>query len=394
MLLVLLLLCLLAQCAGEGRFPIVFVYTVMPSKCAAGLPEYIRISLEQSIFTQSDCDVILLANIGECSQISDTIRDIKGLTVVDSTALASERTKSFLKASGGIFVKDQYNDLWVTSASRFFALEDMMLARGYSELLHAEADNMLYGPLTAVLPVLRAHYPLAVNPLTVAKSYFTASVFWVSSQSRLVEFNDFLIALSTNGNGAFDAYLDWLRPHGARRGGLRPDARGMGVPQWMVNEMTMLAFYHNQHPAVLGLLPSVPPFPFPTNRHIPDLNKYSPTGSDILSATGMAVWDPGSWGQFIGGTFGESGKDKGFTDGSHIGGLAMRFSQCKPYFSCGNFTEYAYVPDAPRSRAERCYSLPFIDCGEGHPPTPLWNLHVHSKHTAEFRSELCACNKH
>jgi hypothetical protein len=38
----------------------------------------------------------------------------------------------------------------------------------------------------------------------------------------------------------------------------------------------------------------------------------------------------------------------------------------------------------------RCYKSPFVRCGKQW--TPLWNLHVHSKHTWDFRSELCDCH--
>ena len=41
------------------RLPIVYVYTVVPRVCSQGLPNYIKMSLEQAIFSQPDCDVLL-----------------------------------------------------------------------------------------------------------------------------------------------------------------------------------------------------------------------------------------------------------------------------------------------------------------------------------------------
>lgn len=42
----------------KRRLPIVYVYTVVPRVCQQGLPLYIKVSLEQAIMSQPDCDVI------------------------------------------------------------------------------------------------------------------------------------------------------------------------------------------------------------------------------------------------------------------------------------------------------------------------------------------------
>jgi hypothetical protein len=49
------------KAANDGiyRLPIVYVYTVVPRVCSQGLPNYIKMSLEQAIFSQPDCDVLL-----------------------------------------------------------------------------------------------------------------------------------------------------------------------------------------------------------------------------------------------------------------------------------------------------------------------------------------------
>jgi hypothetical protein len=38
---------------------------------------------------------------------------------------------------------------------RFFQLEDFMIKLNYQELIHVEADNMIYGQMTELLPTLR-----------------------------------------------------------------------------------------------------------------------------------------------------------------------------------------------------------------------------------------------
>lgn len=39
----------------------------------------------------------------------------------------------------------------------------------------------------------------------------------------------------------------------------------------------------------------------------------------------------------------------------------------------------------------QCFTAPFIRCNEKDPYTPIWNLHIHSKHTHVFKSETCDC---
>ena len=39
----------------------------------------------------------------------------------------------------------------------------------------------------------------------------------------------------------------------------------------------------------------------------------------------------------------------------------------------------------------QCYTAPFVRCGDSPIWTPLWNLHVHSKHTQDYKSVACPC---
>jgi hypothetical protein len=47
---------------NSSRLPVVFVYTVVPKQCLKGLPVYIKTALQQALFTQPDCDVLLVSN--------------------------------------------------------------------------------------------------------------------------------------------------------------------------------------------------------------------------------------------------------------------------------------------------------------------------------------------
>jgi hypothetical protein len=63
---------------------------------------------------------------------------------------------------------------------------------------------------------------------------------------------------------------------------------------------------------------------------------------------------------------------------------------------CGNHTvsPYGFTADQQAGGAALhtiCYTAPFVRCGEESPWTPLWNLHVHSKHTIDYKSQPCDC---
>jgi hypothetical protein len=413
--------------AYTGKLPVVYVYTVVPAICPYGLPSYIRTAIEQGIFTQPDCDVILVSNFDECTTLRDSVKDIPGLVLIDSGAIVSNRTLQYRNLSANMFQTDGGGELWMTSALRFFILEDLMLAHRYSELVHVEADNMIYGKLTSLLPVLRTGYKgMAATPLNANKSFITASVMWISSLKTLLDFNDFLLDLGGNVDQRWKKYLAWLRPYACcKPGGVDADANGNGIKPFAINEMSMLGYYHDINPQGFKIFPVVPAHSYNLNKYVVNMSLFGPHGEEVGPPTGHGIWDPNSWGQLIGGTATKKGRDKGFTDGSHIAGQAIRMNQCVLQMLCGNQTvsPYAEAPavvgsdgtpvsavvmkpgvETGLSAADRvavqwwrehqethCYTAPFARCSDAAPWTPLWNLHVHSKHTADYRSKRCDC---
>ena len=100
-----------------------------------------------------------------------------------------------------------------TSALRFFYLEDLMIEYNFREIIHIEADNMLYGKMTNMLDILRKDYVgIAATPLTARKTFITASVFWVANLRSLRHFNDYLYGLGSNTTGQWSEYAFFHRP--------------------------------------------------------------------------------------------------------------------------------------------------------------------------------------
>jgi hypothetical protein len=407
-----------AAVTSEGRLPIVYVYTVVPAVCKYGLPMYIRSSLEQAVLSQPDCDIIMASNFADCEEISKNLGNLSSVIQIDiSSKYSSEKTKLFANVSRNMFEIDYGSELWLTSALRFFNLEDLMIQRGYTEMIHVEADNLLYGSMSELLPILRKGYKnsMAATPLNSNKSFITASVLWISSLLSLQKFNAFLLGLGTNTHGEWKGYLTWIRPYGCcKHGGIDPDANGNGIRPYAINEMSMLAYYHYLFPKDFLLFPVTPLFNYVLNRHICNLSEFGPDGREAGEATGNGIWDPNSWGQFLGGTATKRGRDKGFTDSSHIAGQAMRTNMCRPHMLCipkhhqMRFYDYRNFKSADvvannSNNVKECILAPHVRCGTLDELltnvsyinqavwSPLWNLHVHSKHTQDFMSRSCAC---
>lgn len=92
-----------------------------------------------------------------------------------------------------------------------------------------------------------------------------------------------------------------------------------------------------------------------------------------------------------------TGHDKGFVDLSHVISASIRAYACRVEMICGNQTlqPYATVLNADHEyhREQHCYTAPFVHCDldDRNVTTPLWNLHVHSKVTSDYKSILCPC---
>ena len=427
-------------------------------------PSYIEHVLNQALFTQqhaqpekegeivlkSALPVIFISNYKTCTQIKSRIIDkveefvqkmrsksyhLDALEIVDTSELESSRTTQFFASAENIFMAS-HGSLWIAAAARFFWLEDLMRVRGLTDLVHLEGDNLLYAPLAPLWPALRKHYPgLAVTPMDANKSGLTASFFWVPSMATLVDFTDYMLELS-RANTTYVAYLGWLRRYACcmKGSGIAEDASGKGIKPFKVNEMTALAYYRASRRGAqpLFLLPIVPTYPYHTNRYTCNMSFYAPnaemTGSSLyvlndssvplqpsaIAGKGVlkglakadaygSLFDPGSWGQYLGGTHKKSGRDKRYADSSHIVGQAISVNNCVATMQCGcvpglHFRHYkTWNQTSVAKHIIQGFAAPFVRCGkstdlEQTALHPLIQLHVHSKKVEEFVSFNSPCD--
>lgn len=84
-------------------------------------------------------------------------------------------------------------------------------------------------------------------------------------------------------------------------------------------------------------------------------NKMVESFPTLINNSGEFIYDPGSYGQYFGGT--NNGHDKGFTDPTHYIGRAISLGQIKPVLRCG-------LPETEKNK--------------------IFNLHIHSKNLQDF----------
>ena len=110
--------------------PIVYVYSALKERCAdVVLLGYIEITLRQAVLTQSNADIILVSNYEECAALKTIADAVPEVKQVEVKHVVSQRTEGFMNNSMTLFtsnVKEKYDsELWITSAVRFFILEDL-----------------------------------------------------------------------------------------------------------------------------------------------------------------------------------------------------------------------------------------------------------------------------
>ena len=126
-------------------FPIVFVYTISDEVCRRGVPNYLKFTLEQGLLLQGDCEIVMMGNYADCANFGKEIDQIPRVVKIETTEMASNRSDAFANSTSTLFAGNRNGHLWISSAQRFFSLENLMVKKGYTEMLHVEADNLLFG---------------------------------------------------------------------------------------------------------------------------------------------------------------------------------------------------------------------------------------------------------
>lgn len=222
----------------------------------------------------------------------------------------------------------RHGNFWQFSTERMFLLNAFLKKERLDNVIHFENDVMIYRDINEMETLMQSHCnSLGITP--IGEYWVATGMFYVRNSESLNHLCTFFIEqLSSN--------EDQLK-------------KETGID--MVNDMSMMVNYHkkfgSQYMQYLPILPD---------------GKYAQFKSDF-----GGIFDPASWGQFVGGT---PGKNNAGWAGSHhfIGAEILEGRH-----------DVEWGQDAEGRR------IPYV-VTDGVSKTRLFNLHVHSKRLEQFRS--------
>ena len=104
---------IICNATTDVKFPIVYVYSLSNKTCAGGFPGYIKEVLAQAVLFQEDCEIIMASNYADCTNGgSSSPPDIANVTKIDTTLIASSKTREYLNSAAEMFA---HGDLWLLS---------------------------------------------------------------------------------------------------------------------------------------------------------------------------------------------------------------------------------------------------------------------------------------
>jgi hypothetical protein len=267
------------------------------------IPEYTNISLRQARHTNPDADIRFI-----CADNQD-IFDELNIKWIPQGSITSDLLKEFnkvcwFKRHGTPNTTYPSPELfWHRTAERIYYLEAYISQNNIENVFHFENDVLIYGHLSEIGV---SEHSIMILPMSRNKCTFAFThVPKPSSFSKLCLYFNWL--LSAHGEGRLSHHL-----------------------QDHVSEMSLLHMAFTDS-IVVGL-PTIPPH------------------------SKRMLFDPGSYGQFLGGT--NNGHGPGFTDSEHFIGDQINQGKIK--------------------KVEFVDGCPFVD------GIKLFNLHVHSKNLELF----------
>jgi hypothetical protein len=212
---------------------------------------------------------------------------------------------------------------WHYTTERLFVLEDFLAWRKIHESIHLENDNMIYFRLEHMLPILREEYKGLAAPY-LGKGELTFGILYVKDLGALCNLNTFLL----------------------------------GMRHSKENEMKLGCHFFLENPSEADFLPVVS-------------NECEVRENDLRMATAhgsafRGVFDAAAYGQYMGGIDERNG------DGLNLGFVNQTAAYPADQFKY----EWTHFEG----------SLRFPTIHRHGNSWPIYVLHVHSKHLAEFTS--------
>ena len=209
------------------------------------------------------------------------------------------------------YFSGEQNDLWETSLMRVFYINELVNLENIEEFIHFDLDVLIYKSFEEIKSSFLMN---KINITQLTKNFLVFGYLFIPKKHLYNELTEIIFKIFENRFYYEKKYYDTKR----------------------LNEMKMLFIAYDKNPELFNLIQVLP------NKNI------------------SHVFDPGSYGQFLGGTHNKK-FSKGFIDSEHIVGLEILKKNIKP---ATLKNKYGVIKD------DTFYELA--------------NLHVHSKKLKNF----------
>jgi len=221
------------------------------------------------------------------------------------------------------------DEFWSVSTTRFFYLEEFIKRNKLAPAIHFENDVLVYFDVEKAAPIFKQLYGPYVALAPCDADQATSGFMYFGTYEALAHMTTF--------------FVDMLTEHGVHGFEAKYKVH-------MMNDMTLMRRYADTRGAGhTGFLPVLP------------FGDYSRGYAEF-----GAIFDPGDFGQYVGGTVGGSGPGTIYA-GHIIGGVLNAHPEYKIVFQDEN--------------GRRCPYFSYED-----KLVKMNSLHVHSKHLAQFMS--------
>ena len=243
------------------------------------LPDYLKTNVRQIRELNKDIEIYLLLNVFNHNQAQEMLNEFN-VNFLFKENYESEKIKNAVRLIGY-----GENNFWTVSMTRIYYLEECMKIEKLEDIVHFENDVLLYTDLSTIKDkLINTYHSLAITPGGFDR--IMTGFFFIKNSESLSHMTQF--------------WLDILSKMNRRQimNTYRVD---------MVNEMSLLHIYSLSHNDKLEFFPILP------------VGKYS-KNLDVFNS----VFDPASYGQFVGGTpKAAGGAPPGFLDNNHHIGNEM-----------------------------------------------------------------------
>jgi len=234
------------------------------------LPKYFKYSINTILQVDKNSKVYFITD----QKIEIDNKRVKVFEIKD---LGSSYTDKILQEN---YFSGEQNSLWETSLMRIFYINKLINLENIGEFIHFDLDVLIYKSFEEIKPSFLMN---KINITQLTKNFLVLGYLFIPKKSLYNELTEIMYKIFENRFYYEKKYYEKKR----------------------LNEMKMLFIAYDQNPELFNLIQVTP--------------------NESISH----IFDPGSYGQFLGGTHNKK-FSKGFIDSEHIVGAEILKKNIKP----------------------------------------------------------------